>query len=86
MSKKSALTLQRSGGVFEVSHRGYPKGGLLRFHLAIVMAVMLMAVPLCLEVGTLTAQVYFAGAFIAVLYALLGYLVFIPFSALCGTV
>ena len=69
-----------------MSHRGYPKGGLLRFHLALVFAVILMAVPLSLEVGSLTAQVYLAGAFVSVLYALVGYLVFIPFSALGGTV
>lgn len=84
MGKKSALALSKVEDTYLIEHRGYPAGGMLRFHAALGVAAVLMCVPLAVEVHTSAAQAYFAATALLMAYALLGYLVYIPFSMLGG--
>ncbi len=84
MGKKSALTLSKVEDTYQIAHRGYPRGGLLRFHAALGIGAVLMCVPLTVEIHTSAAQAYFASTAILIAYAVLGYLVHIPFCALGG--
>lgn len=84
MGKKSALALSKVEDTYQIAHRGYPAGGLLRFHLALGVAAVLMSVPLAVEIHTAAAQAYFVATALLIAYAVLGYLIHIPFSMLGG--
>jgi hypothetical protein len=84
MAKRAALTLSKSDDTYRIDHRGFPVGGLLRYHAALGIAVVLLVVPLTLEVGPRMTQVYLAACAFLLLYAVLGYLVHIPFAMQAG--
>lgn len=86
MARKSALALSRSDDTFHIQHCGYPLGGLLRFHLSLGAAAVSLAVPLAVELGPKLSQAYFLATCLFLLYASIGYLLYLPFAALSGRV
>jgi hypothetical protein len=84
MAKNAALTLSKVDDTYQIEHRGYPLGGMLRFHAALGVAAALLTVPLVVELGPKLAQVYFVATALIMLYALAGYLIYVPFAALGG--
>lgn len=86
MGKRSSLALSKSGDTYQIEHRGYPERGLRRFHASLGLSLVLAAV--C-QVGWATVEV--AQALVALsgagaLYSGLGYLCYVPFSALGGAI
>lgn len=86
MATKSALELSKADGAYTVAHRGYPAGGLLRFHCTLCVAAALLTVPLFSELESRLAQVYFALVFLFLVYSVGGYLMYLPFAGLRGGV
>ena len=82
--RRATLTLSKSDDTYLIDHRGFPVGGLLRYHAALGASVPLLTVPMAMEVGSRMAQFYLAGSAVLLLYAALGYLVHVPFAALGG--
>ncbi len=83
---KLALKLSKADDVFTVSHRGYPMGGLLRFHSALGLTASFVAVPMLAETGPMLTQVYFFAALALLTYAISGYAIYLPFAAFGGRV
>jgi hypothetical protein len=86
MAKSSAFTLKKSEDTYHIYHKGYPIGGLLRFHCSLGVAAALLAVPTAVELSPRMSQAYFVAAALLLLYALCGYLIYVPFAALSGHV
>ena len=86
MATKSALELSKADGAYTVMHRGYPVGGLLRFHCTLGVAAALLTVPLFSELEPRLAQGYFALTFLLLAYAVGGYFIYLPFAGLRGGV
>ena len=85
MSKKnSALTLSKVEDTYQIEHRGYPRGGLLRFHASLGVAAALLAVPSAVELHPTASLVYYIITGLLIIYAVTGYLIYIPFSAIGG--
>lgn len=85
MSKKSsALTLSKVEDSFQIDHRGYPVGGLLRFHASLGVAAALLVVPSAVELSPRMSQAYYLVVALLIVYAVFGYLVHIPFSSIGG--
>jgi hypothetical protein len=84
MAKKSALTLSKVDDTYVIEHRGYPVGGMLRFHAILGVAAALMTVPLAVELSPRVSQVYFVVTALLIAYAAVGYLIYIPFASLGG--
>lgn len=83
---KPALKLSKAEDVFIVSYRGYPVGGLLRFHSALGLTAALLAVPMVTKVETSLSQFYFSFSLVLLCYSLGGYILYLPFAALGGRV
>lgn len=85
MSKKSsALTLSKVEDSYQIDHRGYPAGGLLRFHASLGVAAALLVVPSAVELSSRISQAYYVVVALLIAYAIVGYAIYIPFSALGG--
>jgi hypothetical protein len=85
MAKRAALTLSKVDDTYQIQHRGYPVGGLLKFHAALGLAAALLTVPLVVEVGPKIALWYYACTALLIFYAALGYVIHIPFAVLGGS-
>ena len=82
-TKNSALTLSKVEDTYQIAHRGYPRGGLLRFHASLGIAAALLAAT-TVELHPTAALVSYVITGLLIVYAVAGYLIYIPFSALGG--
>lgn len=83
-TKNSALTLSKVEDTYHIAHRGYPRGGLLRFHASLGLAAALLAAASAVELHPTAALVSYIITGLLIVYAVTGYLIYIPFSAMGG--